>query len=76
MEVIEVHSFMPDICSQADNIPLIGDDIKQLIMMEKPSQTGIAISPPATCLNRKGEVPAVAKSKRQEDMCYRVARPV
>src|SRR5262245_31451034 len=64
------------VCPEPDQIPLIGDDVKKLVLLEEASDGGIALVSLPTCLNGDRYKIFAGKSEAQKDMSNCISHPV
>src|SRR5262245_26122865 len=64
------------VCPEPDQIPLIGDDIKKLVLLEEASDGGIALVSLPTCLDGDRYKIFAGKSEAQKNVRNRVSHPV
>src|SRR5262245_21948982 len=64
------------VCPEPDQIPLVGDDVKQLVLLEEASDGGIALVLLPTCLDGDRYKIFAGKSEAQKNVRNRVSHPV
>jgi hypothetical protein len=76
MKSVEIDVLAPDIGADAEQIPLVGHGVEQLVMVEKPGEGRVAGAFRTPRLDRESEMASVAEAECQENVRDRIPRPV